>query len=149
MTVKIRSYQQYMELYPRNKKMKILVKELVDKRKKYLKYLRRWDYPRFEYMLEKLDIIYKPPPSEFHWITRKESLVKLTDIHCEKIKSERLDAYKKILQSKQLEFLKNKHETLEFMRKEQIECCLPVTVTPEQIQAVKTQYEELKKKENN
>lgn len=133
-------------MYPRNKKMKVLVKELIDKRKKFLKYLRRWDYARFEYMLKKMDIIYKPAPSIFHWITRKESLVKLTDIHCEKIKTERLYAYKKILQSKQLEFLKNKHTTLEFMRKEQIECCLPVTVTEEQIQSVKTQYEELMKK---
>jgi hypothetical protein len=36
-------------------------------------------------------------------ITRKESMPKLTDIHCENLKQEKLDAYKKDLESKQIE----------------------------------------------
>lgn len=68
------------------------LKELIDKRKKYLKNLRKTDYKKFEWVLEKLDIVYKPPPSEFRWVARKESLVKLTDKHCEKVKQDKLDA---------------------------------------------------------
>jgi small subunit ribosomal protein S15 len=143
MTVSIRNLQDYMDKFPRNKRAKVELKELIDKRKKFLKYLRRWDYKRFEWVLEKLDLVYKPPPAEFHWITRKESLVKLTNQHCDKIKQERLDAYRKQLESQQLEFLANKLKNLQFIRKEQVECKLPVTVSPEQIQAVKSQYEVL------
>lgn len=45
-----------------------------------------------------------------------------------------------------MDFLAKKLENLQFIRKEQQECKVPVTVTPEQIQAVKKQYEELKEK---
>jgi small subunit ribosomal protein S15 len=62
MTVNIRYRQECMEEFPRNLRVKVHLKELIDKRKKYLKYLRRWDYKRFEWLLEKLDLVYKPPP---------------------------------------------------------------------------------------
>jgi small subunit ribosomal protein S15 len=146
MTARIRSMQEYMEQFPRNKKEKVKLKETIDKRKKYLRYLRKWDYKRFEWLIEKLNIIFKPYPEKFHWITRKESLRKLTDIHCENLKQERLEAYKKDLESQQLDFLANKIKNLEFIRKEQMECRVPVTVAPEEIQKVKKEYELLKKK---
>ena len=63
MTVQIRAMQKYMEDFPRNKQVKVQLKEMIDKRKKFLKYLRRWDYKRFEWILEKLDLVYKPPPT--------------------------------------------------------------------------------------
>jgi small subunit ribosomal protein S15 len=63
MTVSIRNLQEYMDKFPRNKRAKVELKELIDKRKKFLKYLRRWDYKRFEWILEKLDLVYKPPPA--------------------------------------------------------------------------------------
>uniref|UniRef100_A0A1Q3FEW1 Small ribosomal subunit protein uS15m n=1 Tax=Culex tarsalis TaxID=7177 RepID=A0A1Q3FEW1_CULTA len=146
MTAQIRSLQEVMEKYPRQSAAKVHLKELIDKRKRFLRYLRRWDYRRFEYILEKLDLVYKPYPAHFHWITRKESLRKLTDIHCEDIKTSRLESYRQLLESQQLDFLAKKLENLQFIRKEQQECKVPVTVTPEQIQAVKKQYEELKEK---
>lgn len=61
-TVKIRSLQKHMMKFPKDKRSKVILKELIDKRKKFLKYLRRWDYKRFEWLLEKLDIVYRPPP---------------------------------------------------------------------------------------
>lgn len=146
MTAQIRSLQEVMEKYPRQSAAKVHLKELIDKRKRFLRYLRRWDYRRFEYILEKLDLVYKPYPAHFHWITRKDSLRKLTDIHCEDIKTTRLESYRQLLESQQLDFLAKKLENLEFIRKEQQECKVPVTVTPEQIQAVRKQYEELKEK---
>ncbi|XP_058456265.1 small ribosomal subunit protein uS15m [Malaya genurostris] len=146
MTAQIRSLQEVMEKFPRHSSAKVQLKELIDKRKKFLRYLRRWDYRRFEYILEKLDLVYKPPPTHFHWITRKDSLRKLTDIHCDEIKSTRLQSYREFLESQQLDFLAKKLSNLEFIRKEQLECKVPVTVTTEQIQTVKKKYEELKEK---
>ncbi|XP_058831282.1 small ribosomal subunit protein uS15m [Topomyia yanbarensis] len=146
MTAQIRSLQEVMEKFPRQSGAKVHLKEMIDKRKKFLRYLRRWDYRRFEYILEKLDLVYKPAPAHFHWITRKDSLRKLTDIHCNEIKATRLQNYREVLESQQLDFLSKKLENLEFIRKEQLECKVPVTVSAEQIQSVKKQYEELKEK---
>jgi small subunit ribosomal protein S15 len=135
-----------MEKFPRNIIEKVRLKEMIDKRKKFLRYLRKWDYKRFEWLIEKLNIIFKPYPEKFHWITRKESMRKLTDIHCDNLKQERLDAYKKELESQQLEFLADKIKNLEFIRSEQKECRVPITVANEEIQKVKKEYELLKKK---
>ena len=144
MTATIRIFQERMEQFPRNKKMKVALKEMIDKRKKFLKYLRRWDYKRFEWILEKLDLEYKSPPSHFHWITRKESLRKLTNTHCRTFQHEKLKEYRLKLQAQQIPFLEEKIKNLEFIRKEQQECQLAVTVSEDEINAVKKQLEELK-----
>ena len=51
-----------MEQFPKDKRRKVKLKELIELRKKWLKFLRKWDYRRFEWLLEKLDLVYKPPP---------------------------------------------------------------------------------------
>lgn len=71
---------------------------------------------------------------------------KLTNIHCDQIKETRLEEYRRQLESQQLDFLENKLKTLEFIRKEQTECQVPVTVSSDEIKAVRKQYEELKQK---
>ncbi|CAD7014604.1 28S ribosomal protein S15, mitochondrial [Ceratitis capitata] len=141
MTVRIRIMQEQLDKFPRNTKLKVALKELIDKRKKFLKYLRRWDYRRFEWMLEKLDLVYKPPPAEFHWITRKESLQKLTDAHCEKIKEERLAEYRNLLNKQKIPFLEDAIKKMEFVRREQIDLDIPITVTEEQIADFKKELE--------
>lgn len=144
MTATIRRYQEHMDSHPRDKMIKVRLKELIDKRKKFLKYLRRWDYPRFEWILEKLDLVYKPPPTHFHWITRKESLQKLSDTYCENIKDERLEAYHKQLQEQQIPFLEEAIKKMEFVRSEQIACDVPVTVTEQQIEETRKELAQLK-----
>lgn len=146
MTANIRTLQEVMIEEPRQVKLKVKLKELIDKRKKYLRILRKWDYKRFEWLIEKLDVVYRPYPESFHMITRKESVKKLADIQCNEIREERLDAYRKELQSQQLGFLEDKIKNLEFIRNEQMECKVPVTVTTQEINDVKKQYSELKKK---
>jgi len=141
--------QVVMDKFPRNKIVKVELKELIDKRKKFLTKLRRWDYKRFEWILEKLDLVYKAYPSYYHWVTRKESLTKLTNIHCDNIKDERLAVYRKQLESQQITFLQKKLENLEFIRKEQIECAVPVTVTSEEIKEVSTKLKDLVEKAEN
>lgn len=127
------------------KKSKIFLHELIDKRKKHLKYLRRWDYKRFEWLLDQLDLIYKPPPEKFHWITRKESLQKLTDQYCDKIKEERLTEYRLQLEHEKPAFLEEKIRCLQFIREEEQKCGVVPSVTEEQIDDVKKQLEELQK----
>lgn len=149
MTATIRIFQGHMEKFPRDVRIKVILKEMIDKRKKFLKYLRRWDYKRFEWILEKLDLVYKSPPSEFHWITRKESLRKLTNIHCEEFKENKLEEYRVKLQAQQIPFLEEKIKNLEFIRKEQQECQVPVTVSQEEINSAKKQLEELRAREES
>jgi len=149
MTAKIHRLQVVMDQYPRNKKMKVHLKELIDKRKKYLTKLRRWDYKRFEWILEKLNLVYKAYPSYYHWVTRRESLTKLTNIHCENIRSERLAAYRKQLENQQIDFLQKKLENLVFIRKEQLELSVPVTVSAEDVKEVETKLKQLRNKSDN
>lgn len=144
MTAIIRAGQDALEKDPKNKKMKQKLNELIDRRKKFLKHLRRYDYRRFEWILEQLDLKYVPSPARFHWIARKDAMRSLTTRYCNQIKQARLDALKDELASQQLEFLANKIKNLEFIRNEQIECKVPVTVSKEKINAIKKQYEELK-----
>lgn len=145
-TAQIRAMQEYMEKFPRNKVVKVCLKELIDYRKKMLKCLRRVDYKRFEWLLEKLDLLYRPSPEEFHWIARKDSLRKLCKIECDGMRQEKLDKFRKHLESQQIGFLEEKIKSLEFIRNEQVECKVPVTVTVEEINAVKKQLAELQVK---
>lgn len=146
MTASIRAMQEHQSRFPKNMKVKITLKELIDKRKKYLRILRIWDYKRFEWLIEKLDLIFRPYPEKFHWITRKDSLRKLTQIQCDNTRQERLDKYRKELQAQQLDFLENKIKNLEFIRNEQIECKVPVTVTMEAINEARKAFKDLKQK---
>lgn len=73
MTSQIQDFQKYMQDHPRNKHAKIYLKELIDKRKKYLRLLRNWDYRRFEWILERLNLVYKPLPR--YWTKLKYPLL--------------------------------------------------------------------------
>lgn len=133
----IRALQEQMEVFPRNKKLKVNLKELIDKRKKHLKYLRRWDYKKFEWILETLNIVYKPPPNEFKWVTRKDSLRKLTQTYCDKIREDRLEEYRLKLEEEQPALLEEKIRSLEFIRDEQKDCGVEVTIKQEDIDEAK------------
>lgn len=139
----IRAWQEVVERDPRNKILKAKLLELIDKRKKHLKYLRRWDYKRFEWLLENLNIVYKPPPNEFRWVARKESLVKLTDKYCENLREEKLKSYKTQLENEQPGFLEEKLRMLKFIRDEEKDCGVEVTVSDEEIEEVEKKLKEL------
>lgn len=147
MTATIRSLQTQMDTYPRNKRLQVILKEMIDCRKKFLRHLRVWDYKRFEWVLEKLDLVYKAYPAEYHWITRKESLVKLTNLHCDEIRDTRLKAYREQLQAQQISFLEQKLKNLQFIRTEQLDCSVAVTVTAEQIDEVSKKLAQIRLKQ--
>ena len=62
MTCRIRRMQIHMENSPYDRRSKVVLKESIEKRKMKLKYLRRSNYPLFEWILERLNLVYYPPP---------------------------------------------------------------------------------------
>lgn len=112
-----------------------------------MKYLRRWDYKKFEWLLETLNIEYKPAPTISEKVTRKESLRKLCNLYCDGIREDRLNKYKLQLENEQPAFLEEKIRALQFIRDEQRNCGVEVTVTEEEINDIRKQLEEIKKKD--
>lgn len=146
MTARIRHLQPLIATTKRNGARNRFLKELIDKRYKYLNRLRHADYKCYEWILEKLDLQFKPPPMEHIEITRKSGLQRLTTIHCDNIKNARLHEYRKHLEAEQLPFLGEKLKNLEFLRAEQLDLGLEVTVTEDDIDDVRKKYEEMKAK---
>ncbi|KYN14592.1 28S ribosomal protein S15, mitochondrial [Trachymyrmex cornetzi] len=142
MTNDIHQLQEYLTEYPKNTKMKVQLLETIAKRRKMLKYLRQWDYRRFEWILEKLNLVYKPVPELPHQITRKDSLRRLTQKHCNELVQEKLDIYKKELKKLQKDFYIEKAEKLAFIREEEIACGLQPSVREEDIAYTKQKARE-------
>lgn len=128
MTCRIRVAQQVMEKDKKNVVIKVGLQELIDRRKKYLKHLRRMDYKRFEWLIERLGILFRPPPIYYRWVTRKASLKKLVRMHYYATRKERLDEYRKILEAKKEPFLKEKTETLKWIAETEKKLGLPISV---------------------
>ena len=102
-------------------------------------------FGRYRVILMKYVIFF----SEFHWITRKDSLRKLTDKYCEEVKQQRLDSYRASLEAQQLDFLRTKVQKLQWIRKEEEECGVKPTVTEKDIEQVLIQLKELELSKEN
>lgn len=59
LTAKIRNLQIHMQLYRKDIINKVRLKEMIDKRNKYITKLRSADYKKYEWLLEKLNIVHK------------------------------------------------------------------------------------------
>ncbi|XP_014675769.1 PREDICTED: uncharacterized protein LOC106815776 [Priapulus caudatus] len=105
-TAWIRQLQDHMRQSLKDKVNKNRLDELIDHRRKLLKYLRRWDYTRFQWLLEQLDIKYRkseggafqeddrrggcaaggarcgraPVVKDSRWLAEKEEIVKSIEI---------------------------------------------------------------------
>lgn len=145
MTGRIRYLQDEHSKNPDERKRFVILKELIDRRKKMLKWLRGWDYRRFEWLLEKLDLEYKPQPLVLFNIFRRDSMVRLTNQHCEQLRNNRLEEYKQKLQSQQVDFLAEKLTKLKFIREEQLALGIDATVSDTDIAKVQKQHDELKR----
>ncbi|XP_043277785.1 28S ribosomal protein S15, mitochondrial [Venturia canescens] len=147
MTAEILYLQDHLAVYSHDKQTKFFLKELIEKRKKFLGKLRRWDYKRFEWILEKLNLTYKPNPPLYFKVTRKRSMRMLTKRHCEKLKLNKLMEYGAELRRQQPDFFEEKAKKLEFIRQEEIACGREPTVTVELIAEAKRQAESLRKEQ--
>lgn len=129
LTVKIRNLQRATFQWKKNTQERVRLLELIDRRKKLLKNLRRMDYRCFEWLLEELNILYRPFPRSYTWITRKDSLKKLVKMHGEDLRKKRLEAYQAALELQKEPFLKEKAETLQWIAETETSLGLPVSVT--------------------
>merc|ERR1711915_1090436 len=92
------------------------------------------DYKKYERLMERLNIFYKPVPHYDHnEISRKASIERLTDIWCEELKQHRLQAYQRKLEEEQPKFLRDKAEKLEHIMNEEKDLGLEPTVTQAEI----------------
>jgi len=142
-TIKIRNLQKYLiDLYPyKNQPIKHVLTHMITSRRKKLGRLRELDYRRYEWLLEKLNLIYKPQPhdlpdgqlGEKENIARKASIEKLTDLWCSELRRHRLKGYERQLMAAQPEFLRHKAERLRHILSEERELGLEQTVTEQEI----------------
>jgi len=131
LTVKIRNYQQTLiDLYPyKNTPLKHDLTFKIALRRKLLEVLRETDYKKYEWLLEKLNLFYKPVPQyDVNEVGRKASIERLTDLWCDELKQHRLNKHKKQLEKQQPVFLREKAEKLKFIMSEELDLGLEQTV---------------------
>jgi len=143
LTIKIRNLQhELIELYPyKNQPMKAYLTRQVTSRRKALEQLRKHDYKKYEWLLEKLNLLYKPMPWDApkgvlldkENIARKASIERLTDLWCSELRRHRLKAYQDDLEKQQVIFLRDKAEKLKRILEDEKKLGLELTVTEEQI----------------
>lgn len=115
-------------------------------RRMYLiKTVRSIDYKQYEWLLENLDLQYKPKPDKENeiMIARKEGLRQLTAAYCADVKAKKLNDYHKELHAQKLPYLEQKIKNLEFIRNEQQMLQIPVTITQENIDETRAQLDAL------
>jgi len=158
-TIKIRNIQKYLiDLYPyKNQPIKHVLTHMISARRKQLGRLRENDYKKYEWLLEKLNLLYKPQPHDAppgvtipkENIARKASIEKLTDLWCSELRRHRMKALQNKLQEQQPEFLIKKAEKLSFILNEEKELGLEPTVTQAEIDGCIKKAEEIKLKLEN
>ncbi|XP_076042587.1 28S ribosomal protein S15, mitochondrial [Oratosquilla oratoria] len=134
LTVEIRNLQKKMEECKKNIHLKVNLHETIDRRKKLLRHLRRMDYKRFEWLLNELNILYRPSPRYIRWITRKASLKKLVRMKAHEIREAKLKTYKAKLEAQKAPFLKEKEETYKWIAETEKSLGVPVTVPVEKVE---------------
>lgn len=132
LTARIRKAQEELLTTTKGKKKmvrkRVVLQEAIDRRKKLLKHLRRMDYKKFEWLLAKLDILYRPPPRYYRWVTRKISLRKLVFLHGKRVMETRMEEYRLELEGKKDAFVLEKRETLAWIAQTEASIGIPVSV---------------------
>lgn len=148
LTVKIRNYQKILiDLYPyKNQPLKHDLTYKIAMRRKLIDLLREQDYRKYEWLLERLNLFYKPVPKYDHVeISRKASIERLTDLWCDELKKHRIEKYKRALQEEQPKFLRNKAEKLKHIMNEEKDLGLEQTVFQSDVDECLVRAEEIEK----
>merc|ERR1719361_521239 len=154
-TVKIRNAQhELMQQWPyKNQPMKHQLTHMVSNRRNMIRKLRESDYKKYEWLLEKLKLLYKPMPWDAEAgidvkenIERKKSIEKLTDMWCDELQRHRLTAYRKKLEEQQPEFLRRKANTLEKIMNTERKLGIEMTVTEEEVEECKRKAAEIEER---
>lgn len=146
-TVQIRSLQERFRGNRLDMLTKVYLKEKIDKRNKHLRLLRTENYKSFEWLLDELNIIFRPGPTILNNVHRKESLRRLVDKHIDDIKTDRLAKLQNEFNEEKINLFKKKAEFLEWTLSQEKKYGRKPTVTEEEIKEAWGKYEELAEKE--
>lgn len=150
LTVNIWNMQKNLALLAKqgiqHRPMKKLLKRTVDMRRSQLRELRAVDYRHFEWLLEKLNLIYKPRPFVYERIIRRKHTEKLVNLLCDETRNFKLVSLKNELEEEQPKFLRKKAEILAKIMKEEQEFDLEPTVSQEQIDECLKKAQEVEEK---
>lgn len=151
MTVYIRNDQEQLEeekrsLGKRNKQRAISLANRIRTRLVLLRWLRQKDYKKFEWLLEALNIVYKPRPFEHEEIQRRVHQSRLTALWCDELRLHKLDQYKVSLDQQQPAFLREKAEKFKWIMKEEQELGMEATVKQEEIDQLLKRADDLEAK---
>lgn len=75
------------------------------------------------------------------FVERKKSIRKLADKYCEDYKTRKLDEYRQSLMEKRTDFLRDKVESLKWMRQEEIDCGVESTISETDIKEAEEKLE--------
>lgn len=146
-TVSIQSLQEHFKHHRCDKLGKVWLKELIDKRNKHLRLLRTEDYAKFEWLLEELQIQFRPGPTILNNVHRKESLRRLVDKHIDDVKVARLAELRNKFNKEKINFYKKKAETLTWIVEQEKKYGKQSSVSEEEIEELWKKYEKLSEKE--
>jgi len=118
-TARIRNHLELVKLDWRGAKRRVMLMHMMQFRTKYLKLLRKADYRRFSWLIDTLDLEYRPPPCFPFKVTYKQRFQMLTTDLCRRIRAERVLAYRDQLRSQQTAFLKQKEDTLRWIAEQE------------------------------
>jgi len=107
--------------------LKRILISLLGRRRDLLDRLRDEDYQRFEFVLDKLNIVYNVSRPDIPIMTRKEAMRTLTNEYTDKIRNDKIKKLKEELAPLQEAFLKEKEETMRWIHKEEKELGLRST----------------------
>lgn len=129
----------------RRRKYKYDIRGDMITRSQLIRDLRIKDYKQYEWMLEQLDLQYKPKPTKENTklLGRRDGLRQLANEYCQDIKANKLENYRKQLHAEKIPYLEQKIKNLEFIRQEQKELKMPVTIQQENIDSVHAQLNAL------
>ncbi|KAK6633307.1 hypothetical protein RUM44_003908 [Polyplax serrata] len=144
-TAAIRYNRERLAVLPKSKRGLLMtrVKELIDKRQKKLKVLRKRDYKKFEWILEELQLLYKPRVFTGR-VTKKEAITLLAQLTAEKNKEFVLGNFKKTLSDQKVPFLEKKLEKLKWIQTMEKNNNLEQTVTDDDINECSEKLEKVK-----
>jgi len=156
MTIKIRNSQwALIQQWPyKNQPVKHLLTHRVSNRRKMLRILREKDYKKYEWLLEKLNLLYKPMPWDTpdgvlgvrQNVARKASISRLTDMWCNELERHRLTAYSKELEQQKPVFLREKAEKLRIIIQTEKDLGVEPTVLGKEVEMCLTKAQQLEDK---
>merc|ERR1711902_16932 len=124
LTVGIRNDQeQLQEIFDTcghyNRRRLIGLRGRIGTRRVLLGYLRKKDYKKFEWLLETLNIVYKPRPFIHEEVQRRVHQSRLTALWCDELRTHKLNELKSSLEKQQPSFLRSKAEKYRWMIQEE------------------------------